>query len=150
MANCALSCTLESYTYSLSSIEFVKKDENITDTDTGSDGNDIEFHLYFEQFEQTTYAQVSTVTLDSVVGEIGGSMGIFLGASFVTCIELILFLAQFVQSWFEKLIGRESPAQDSQDMKVVNEKKRVCQCRLPHCHSDTLGFRYNLARCQSY
>ncbi len=116
-----------------------EKEENITDTGTGSDDLDIKFHLYFEQFEETTYTQVSTVTFDSVVGEIGGSIGVFMGASFITCIELILFLAQFVQSRFEKLMGRESPAEELQgvQVQVVNERKRVCHCRLPHSQSDT-------------
>ncbi len=135
MMNCTPSCKLESYTNSLSLLELVDKEESITGT--GGVVRRIEFNVYFEQFEETAYTQVSTVTFDSVVGEIGGSMGMFLGASFVTCVELILFLVQLVQGQFKKLIGRVSPAEDLQGVEVVSENKKVCHCQLPHSQSDT-------------
>ncbi len=54
------------------------------------------FHIYFSQFQETRFIQVQTMSFDSVVSSIGGAMGVCLGASLVTCLELVAFLSQLL------------------------------------------------------
>ncbi len=54
----------------------------------------VEFQIAFSQLRETRVVQMAAMTLDSVTSSIGGAMGVCLGASLITLIELLLFLCQ--------------------------------------------------------
>ncbi len=54
-----------------------------------------EFHISFSKFRETRIVEVAAMTLDSVTSNIGGAMGVCLGASLITLTELLVFLCQF-------------------------------------------------------
>ncbi len=78
----------------------------VSSEDEGKGVRYIQFHIYFSKFTTTTYKQMPAITLSSLVGSIGGSMGIFLGASVITCIELVAFLFTLLQRCLAKVCGR--------------------------------------------
>ncbi len=55
----------------------------------------VEFEIFFSNFRETRIIQVPAMTVGSVMSSIGGAMGVCLGASLITLIELLLFLCQF-------------------------------------------------------
>ncbi len=59
----------------------------------GNDGERyVQVHIFFGKFRETTYKVVPTLNPYQVVSNIGGAMGVFLGASLITCMEFLAFL----------------------------------------------------------
>ncbi len=85
--NCQPSCELESYGRSLS----LSQIENPSNEDGAKFA---EFEIYFGEFQETRVTQMDAMSFDSVVSSIGGAMGVCLGASLISCIELFIFLCQ--------------------------------------------------------
>ncbi len=50
-------------------------------------------NLFFSNFEISELQEVETLTLSSVIANVGGALGVFLGASVITIIELFVFLS---------------------------------------------------------
>ncbi len=51
--------------------------------------NEVQFHIYFSEFQETKYTERPALDPYTVVSDIGGAMGIFLGASLMSLIDLI-------------------------------------------------------------
>ncbi len=67
---------------------------------------DVQFHIYFNKFHEATYIQVPTLTLASAITSIGGAMGVCVGASLITCIELLEFLLQLLRRAWARATGK--------------------------------------------
>ncbi len=67
---------------------------------------DVQFHIYFNKFHEVTYVQVPALTITSVITSIGGAMGVCLGASLITCIELLEFLLQLLRRARARATGK--------------------------------------------
>ncbi len=63
-------------------------------------------HIFLNQFVVTVVEEISTVTFVSVVANIGGAMGAFLGASLITVAEFIVFALCYIQK--QSTVFRES------------------------------------------
>ncbi len=87
METCQPACEVADYGRSLSSSQIR--------TVNGEMGSKmVEFQISFRQLRETHVVQVVAMTFDSVSSSIGGAMGVCLGASLITLIELLLFLCQ--------------------------------------------------------
>ncbi len=53
-------------------------------------------NLFFNKFEITEMREVETLTLSSVIANVGGALGVFLGASAITLIELFMFICPYL------------------------------------------------------
>lgn len=75
-----------------------------TSTRTVENGTDdkIFIDLRFTKFDVTRISEVDTVTANSVLANIGGAMGIFLGASLVTLVEFVAFAMSFCRELFKR------------------------------------------------
>ncbi len=47
-------------------------------------------HVYFDDFHVTFLREISTITLASVLANVGGAMGVFLGASLISLVEIFI------------------------------------------------------------
>ncbi len=54
--------------------------------------------IRFESFQITVTEEVTTVTIASVLANVGGAMGVFIGASLISLVELCGFLARLTYS----------------------------------------------------
>ncbi len=48
-------------------------------------------HVYFDDFHVTIVREIDTITLASVLANVGGAMGVFLGASLISVVEIFIF-----------------------------------------------------------
>ncbi|KAK6173619.1 hypothetical protein SNE40_017036 [Patella caerulea] len=60
--------------------------------------NGIDLRIYYESSTVTVSEQKAQVTLETVLGNIGGNMGLFIGASILSLIELFEFLVALIVS----------------------------------------------------
>ena len=65
-----------------------------------------ELNVCYESFYYTVVAQEARVTLDGVLGTVGGLCGLFLGVSFVTFGEIVGFLVSVVRILISSNKGR--------------------------------------------
>ena len=99
--NCLRPCTQTTYAMKLSSLQLpspmvVKHAEkrNFTyQTKEDIQRNMIHMNVYFSSLQYTKTEQVPTFTLDELVANLGGLLGLLLGASILTMIELFEYLA---------------------------------------------------------
>ncbi len=56
----------------------------------------VTLNLFFNKFEITEMREVETLTLSSVIANVGGALGVFLGASAITLIELFMFICPYL------------------------------------------------------
>ena len=65
--------------------------------------NFIAINVFFGDMEYQKITEIPMYTLDKLIGEIGGQMGIWVGASIFSLLELIYLFVQFVRfSWRKK------------------------------------------------
>ncbi len=88
---CKPSCLLESYTRTISLSELW-----IAPEDRDDRVKYVQFHVNFVDFRSRRYRQFPAMTPQSVISGIGGVMGVFIGASLITCIEMVLFLVKLL------------------------------------------------------
>ena len=73
--------------------EFNSITYSLTFTETHSQSlfnkNQTELNVYYDDFYYTSITEQAKISLDSLVGNIGGLLGLFLGASLLTTIEFI-------------------------------------------------------------
>ncbi len=65
-----------------------------------SNKSPIVLRVFFESFDVTVTEEVITVTAASVLANVGGAMGVFIGASMISMVELLSFLAQCFSTLF--------------------------------------------------
>ncbi len=66
---------------------------NLSDVEK-SNKSHILLRVFFESFDVTVTEEIITVTFASVLANVGGAMGVFIGASVISLVELLGFLAQ--------------------------------------------------------
>ncbi len=79
----------------------------------GNDGeHHVQVHIFFGKFRETTYKVVPTLDPYQVVSNIGGAMGVFLGASLITCMEFLAFLWKL---FVRKICTRTDPVTSNRE-----------------------------------
>ncbi|XP_050417096.2 acid-sensing ion channel 1 [Patella vulgata] len=61
--------------------------------------NGFDLRIFYESSTVTVTEQKAQVTVETVFGNIGGNMGLFIGASILSLIELVEFLVALMVSW---------------------------------------------------
>ncbi len=56
----------------------------------------MQLHIFFVDFRELRMRQVDSMAPVSVISDIGGAMGVFLGASLITVAEILVFSARFL------------------------------------------------------
>ncbi len=72
---------------------------NFHDEEKGNKSH-ILLRVFFESFDVTVTEEIVTVTIASVLANVGGAMGVFIGASMISLVELLSFLAQRFSTMF--------------------------------------------------
>ncbi len=95
---CMSSCTKESYAERYSHSRLAEP--------LGNGVERVQLHITFRHFRQTTLKQIPAMQPETLVTSIGGAMGVFLGASLISCIELLAVLSEKVRHAWAKATGR--------------------------------------------
>ncbi|CAH1797117.1 unnamed protein product [Owenia fusiformis] len=77
--------------------------------------NFIRLNVYFKDLKTNIIKQEADFTLGSMVSEIGGSLGIFIGVSIITMAEVFILCLDII-----RVLGEKSKVKSSQDPKGVN------------------------------
>ena len=80
------------------------KEQNLTALTVEDQKNHlIKFNIYFDSFSYKLITETPSLNIVELFSNIGGTLGLFLGVSFLTCVELVDFLIQVCFILFPKL-----------------------------------------------
>ncbi|KAK6173769.1 hypothetical protein SNE40_017170 [Patella caerulea] len=119
---CPSRCVKEKYTASMSVADFAStftKDymvnNGILKNRSGSyiSDNVIDLRIYYETLTVTVTEQRAEITIETILGDLGGQMGLFIGASVLSVVELVEFVTLLLIGWHnerqEKLKTKQTP-----------------------------------------
>ncbi len=109
---CKPSCLLESYMRTISLAEL-----RIAPEDRDDRVKYVQFHIYFGDFHTHRYTEFPAMSMQSVIGSIGGVMGFCLGTTLIliACIEMVAFLFKLVSQRCAKRNGKVGPDSDGNE-----------------------------------
>ncbi len=91
-SKCLMPCNTISYSNDYSIMSFSDEEK--------SNKSHILLGVIFESFDVTVTEEIITVTAASVLANVGGAMGVFIGASMISMVELLSFLVQCFSTLF--------------------------------------------------
>lgn len=114
--NCPEECDSVSYFYKISQSNFpspfykkllIEFDKALNESKRGFDYNDIEKYLlsvniYFDEIATTTIEENPNKTIEQLVAEIGGFLGLCMGISFLTLMEILDIFIKIVLAFLKK------------------------------------------------
>ncbi|XP_071798529.1 acid-sensing ion channel 1-like [Asterias amurensis] len=120
ICDCPVSCDYFTYEPTISMARYPSKSviQSIIDSSYASRDNaslyDEEYtarslvylDVYYNELSTTTYKQVEDLPFTALLGELGGQLGLFLGASIITAVEFIDYLMRRIKRLFVK---KETP-----------------------------------------
>ena len=71
------------------------------------------FNIYFEELKYTNYTQIPKMTISQLVSSIGGYLGILLGASILTVIEILEISLMIISAFIKKRINQKKKNSNS-------------------------------------
>ena len=71
------------------------------------------FNIYFEDLKYTNYTQIPKMTISQLVSSIGGYLGILLGASILTVIEILEISLMIISAFIKKRINQKKKNSNS-------------------------------------
>ncbi len=86
---CLTPCTYVSYRKSYSTM-------SSSDGVQNNSKSQIHLTVYFESFDITVIEEIVSVTVASVLANVGGAMGVFIGASIISLVELLGFMSRWI------------------------------------------------------
>ncbi len=81
-------------------------------------------HVYFDDFHVTVVREINTITFASVLANVGGAMGVFLGASLISLVEIFILGFDILK----QLLSRKStvfPLKSARSSKSTGSVKSV-------------------------
>ena len=105
---CIDACSSTSYSSSLSRAEFpslatARELTNLPDSPYSDISslreNFIWLHVYFETLSVETVEKVASYSTQNLLGDVGGNLGLFIGASVATLAEILDYVARLVYVW---------------------------------------------------
>uniref|UniRef100_A0A4W3GIK9 Acid-sensing ion channel 1-like n=3 Tax=Callorhinchus milii TaxID=7868 RepID=A0A4W3GIK9_CALMI len=120
---------------SKASAKFLAKKYNRTEKYIAE--NVLVLDIFFEALNYETIEQKKAYEVAGLLGDIGGQMGLFIGASILTILEIFDYLYEVFK---DKILG---------NMLRKNRPKRshsdnLSTCDTLHSHSDSVGFTPNM------
>ena len=73
--------------------------------------NMIYLHVFYPSLHYTVTEQVEAFTFDELISNLGGQLGLFLGASLMTMVELLEGLALLTCAWYKRKIAKPTSAE---------------------------------------
>lgn len=64
----------------------------------------VKFNVYYDNFDFENYYEVAKMSPYDLLAYIGGTLGLFIGASFLSFIEIIEFILTFLLIYFENIL----------------------------------------------
>ena len=103
---CVEACSSTSYSYSLSKAEYpsiaaaqnILEHTDLKDIDSIKD-NFILLHVFFETLAVEIVQKVPAYTTTNLLGDVGGNLGLFIGANVATLAEILDYVARLVYAW---------------------------------------------------
>ncbi len=108
---CPLECSKSSFEISSSSgsiydntnnLDFNNKFKNFTFDDIKK--RFIQFSIYFDELKQTTFKQIPKMDKNQLFSNIGGYLGLLLGASVFSVVEIIEIIFIIVFTYLKKIV----------------------------------------------
>ncbi len=91
-ASCLQPCYSVTYRKQYSSALFELNDVNLSDDTVGS-----LISIYYDSFEITVTREINTMTFASVLANVGGAMGVFIGASLMSLVEIAILICDLIR-----------------------------------------------------
>ncbi|XP_022086803.1 acid-sensing ion channel 2-like [Acanthaster planci] len=85
--------------------------------------------VYYESLNFEKYVQSEAITLSALISDIGGQMGLFLGASFITITEILHYLGRKAGLW---VTSRSRPHANQSKVRPGNETVAISDLSSPH------------------
>ncbi len=82
--------------------------------------------VYYNDLSTTTYKQVKDLTFTALLGELGGQLGLFLGASIITAVEFVDYLVRRIKRMFVKAkVGDNKVHCSMKDLNAASQQTEV-------------------------
>ena len=128
---CPLECNQTIYYLTLSATKLnlnyyqnFLKEKNLTALNFEDQKNAlIKFNVYFDSFSYKLITETPSINVVELFSNIGGTLGLFLGVSFLTCVELIDFLIQvcFILLPKSRKVSSEAPIETDMNETVKTQ-----------------------------
>ena len=93
--------------------------------------NILDVQIYYKTLEVTEVTQTPTLTWFQVLSDLGGALGLCLGASVVTAFEFAEFFCEVVVGWVKKIrkarVGESADAKESTEEQGCGNEERLNQ-----------------------
>ncbi|XP_055958870.1 acid-sensing ion channel 4-A-like [Patella vulgata] len=89
---------------------------------TSKSGIKIDLRIFYDTLTVTKTEQIPELTVQGILADLGGHMGLFLGASILSVTELVEFVALFIMEWWKRRRQKKpkSSSPSQQQMTVMD------------------------------
>ncbi len=91
-ASCLQPCYSVTYRKQYSSALFELNNVNLSDDTVAS-----HISVYYDSFEIIVTREINTMTFASVLANVGGAMGVFVGASLMSLVEIVILICDLIK-----------------------------------------------------
>ncbi|XP_055958917.1 acid-sensing ion channel 4-A [Patella vulgata] len=126
---CPSRCHTISYNTQLSSADFASSftidymvDAGLTQDSDYIRNNVIDLRIFYDTLTVTKTEQIPELTVQGILADLGGHMGLFLGASILSVTELAEFVALYIMEWWKRRRQKKpkSSSPSQQQMTVMD------------------------------
>ncbi|KAJ1071389.1 hypothetical protein K5549_001681 [Capra hircus] len=148
---CRTPCNLTRYNKELSMVKIPSKtsakylEKKFNKSEKYISENILVLDIFFEALNYETIEQKKAYEVAALLGDIGGQMGLFIGASILTILELFDYIYELIKEKLLDLLGKEEE-EGSHDENVVRAAGRGLQstCDTMPNHSETISHTVNV------
>ncbi|XP_078501155.1 acid-sensing ion channel 2 [Lissotriton helveticus] len=139
---CRMPCNLTRYNKELSMVKIPSKtsakylEKKFNKTEKYISDNVLVLDVFFEALNYETVEQKKAYEVAGLLGDIGGQMGLFIGASILTILELFDYIYELIKEKILDLLGKEEE-EGSHD-------ENVSTCETIPNHSETISHTVNV------
>ncbi|EMP24289.1 Amiloride-sensitive cation channel 1, neuronal [Chelonia mydas] len=139
---CRMPCNLTRYNKELSMVKIPSKtsakylEKKFNKSEKYISENILVLDIFFEALNYETIEQKKAYEVAALLGDIGGQMGLFIGASILTILELFDYIYELIKERLLDLLGKEEE-EGSHD-------ENVSTCDPMPNHSETISHTVNV------
>ncbi|XP_031749131.1 acid-sensing ion channel 4 [Xenopus tropicalis] len=144
--SCPTPCNLTRYSKEISMVRIPNKGSarylarKYNKNETYIRENFLVLDIFFEALNYETIEQKKAYDLPSLLGDIGGQMGLFIGASFLTILEILDYMYEVIRDKVKRVAGRkQSPAKKPSEniaTLVMDDNKDQSPCEVRGRHPE--------------